>query len=105
MGRGTASATACRSRTRWRRNGSTATRRASSGSREAPAVTRLAGLPGGDRGGALAGLLVVELTHTLAGEMAGGLLADLGATVIKVEPAAGSPMRKQGPALPRHDSP
>ncbi len=67
-------------------------------------MTRLAGLPGGDRGGALAGVLVVELTHTLAGEMAGGLLADLGATVVKVEPAAGSPMRKRGPALPGEDS-
>jgi formyl-CoA transferase/succinyl-CoA--D-citramalate CoA-transferase len=67
-------------------------------------VTRLAGLPGGDRGGALTGVLVVELTHTLAGEMAGGLLADLGATVVKVEPAAGSPMRKRGPALPGEDS-
>ena len=67
-------------------------------------MTRLAELPGGDRGGALAGVLVVELTHTLAGEMAGGLLADLGATVVKVEPAAGSPMRKRGPALPGEDS-
>ena len=67
-------------------------------------MTRLAGLPGGDRGGALTGVLVIELTHTLAGEMAGGLLADLGATVVKVEPAAGSPMRKRGPALPGEDS-
>ena len=67
-------------------------------------MTRLAGWPGDDRGGALAGVLVVELTHTLAGEMAGGLLADLGATVVKVEPAAGSPIRKRGPALPGEDS-
>jgi succinyl-CoA---D-citramalate CoA-transferase len=62
------------------------------------------GLPGADRGGALAGLLVLELAETFAGELAGGLLADLGATVIKVEPAAGSPMRRRGPALPGEDS-
>jgi formyl-CoA transferase len=61
-------------------------------------------LPGAERGGALAGLLVVELAHTLAGEMAGGLLADLGATVVKIEPAAGSPTRARGPALPGEDS-
>ncbi|HTG11774.1 MAG TPA: CoA transferase, partial [Candidatus Eisenbacteria bacterium] len=39
-----------------------------------------------------------------AGEMAGGLLADLGATVIKIEPPAGSPMRGRGPALDGEDS-
>src|SRR6185503_4923989 len=64
----------------------------------------LPGLPGTDRGGALAGLLVLELAETFAGELAGGLLADLGATVIKIEPAAGSPMRRRGPALPGEDS-
>ena len=62
------------------------------------------GLPGTDRGGALAGLLVLELAKTFAGELAGGLLADLGATVIKIEPAAGAPMRRRGPALPGEDS-
>jgi crotonobetainyl-CoA:carnitine CoA-transferase CaiB-like acyl-CoA transferase len=67
-------------------------------------VSHPLGLPGAERGGALAGLVVVELAHTLAGELAGGLLADLGATVIKVEPAAGSPTRRRGPALPGEDS-
>src|SRR4030095_1315935 len=43
--------------------------------------------------GAREGVVVVELAQTLAGEMAGGLLADLGATVIKVEPPGGSPVR------------
>jgi crotonobetainyl-CoA:carnitine CoA-transferase CaiB-like acyl-CoA transferase len=51
------------------------------------------------RGGPLEGLVVVELARGLAGEFAGGLLADLGATVIKVEPPAGSPMRRLGPAI------
>ncbi|HET8833890.1 MAG TPA: CoA transferase, partial [Gemmatimonadales bacterium] len=64
----------------------------------------LAGLPGADRGGALAGLLVLELAETFAGELAGGLLADQGATVIKIEPAAGSPTRRRGPGLPGEDS-
>ena len=40
------------------------------------------GLPGEDRGGALAGVVIVELARTLAGEFAGGLLANLGATVV-----------------------
>ena len=57
-----------------------------------------------DRGGALEGIVVVELTQTLAGELAGGLLADLGASVIKVEPPGGSPLRKRGPAIAGEDS-
>ena len=61
-------------------------------------------LPGADRGGPLEGLVVVELARTLAGELAGGLLADLGAVVVKVEPAEGSPLRRLGPALPGEDS-
>ena len=57
-----------------------------------------------DRGGALEGIVVVELAQTLAGELAGGLLADLGATVIKVEPPGGSPLRTRGPAIAGEDS-
>ena len=57
-----------------------------------------------DRGGALEGIVVLELAQTLAGELAGGLLADLGATVIKVEPAGGSPLRARGPAIAGEDS-
>jgi len=63
-----------------------------------------ADLPGSDRGGALEGLVVVELAETLAGEFAGGLLADMGATVIKVEPPEGSPLRRLGPGLSGEDS-
>src|SRR5512144_1610165 len=62
------------------------------------------GLPGIDRGGALAGVVIVELSRTFAGHMAGGLLADLGATVLKVEPRGGSPLRARGPAIAGEDS-
>ncbi|PYM93438.1 MAG: hypothetical protein DME04_11405 [Candidatus Rokuibacteriota bacterium] len=57
-----------------------------------------------DRGGALEGVIVIEVAQTLAGELAGGLLADLGATVIKIEPPEGSPLRKRGPAIAGEDS-
>jgi crotonobetainyl-CoA:carnitine CoA-transferase CaiB-like acyl-CoA transferase len=49
-------------------------------------------------------MLVIELTQTLAGEFAGGLLADMGATVIKIEPPEGSPMRRLGSAIEGEDS-
>ena len=61
-------------------------------------------LPGADRGGALEGVVVVELSRTFGGQMAGGLLADLGATVIAIEPPGGSPLRRRGPALPGEDA-
>ena len=62
------------------------------------------GLPGSDRGGALEGVVVVELAESLAGEFAGGLLADLGATVIKIESRDGSPLRTRGPAIAGEDA-
>ena len=61
-------------------------------------------LPGADRGGALEGVVVLEVAQTLAGELAGGLLADLGATVVKIEPRDGSPLRRRGPAIAGEDS-
>jgi formyl-CoA transferase/succinyl-CoA--D-citramalate CoA-transferase len=61
-------------------------------------------LPGSDRGGALEGVVVVELAASPAGELAGGLLADLGAMVIKVEPREGSPLRRRGPSIAGEDS-
>ena len=67
-------------------------------------MTESLGLPDGGRGGALAGVVIVELAETLAGELAGGLLADLGATVIKIEPRGGSPMRRRGPGIAGEDS-
>src|SRR5215813_3464344 len=62
------------------------------------------GLPGSDRGGALAGVVILEISQTFAGQMAGGVLADLGATVITIEPEGGSPLRTLGPAIPGEDS-
>ena len=41
----------------------------------------------------LAGIRVVELTMWIAGPSSGGLLADWGADVIKVEPPNGDPQR------------
>ena len=69
------------------------------GELSAAAFSAALGRLGSARGGALEGVVVVELAETLAGEFAGGLLADLGATVIKVEPAGGSALRRLGPAI------
>ncbi len=41
----------------------------------------------------LAGLRVIELAHWVAGPACGGVLADWGADVVKVEPPGGDPMR------------
>jgi succinyl-CoA---D-citramalate CoA-transferase len=67
-------------------------------------MTDRSGLPGADRGGALEGVVVLELAQTPAGELAGGLLADLGATVVKVESREGSPLRRRGPSIAGEDS-
>jgi crotonobetainyl-CoA:carnitine CoA-transferase CaiB-like acyl-CoA transferase len=50
--------------------------------------------------GPLAGIVVVEATTTWAGPMAGCVLADFGATVIKVEHPEGEIMRKLPPFVP-----
>src|SRR5471030_1426237 len=42
----------------------------------------------------LAGMQVVEFSHTVMGPSCGVILADLGADVIKVEPAEGEPTRR-----------
>ncbi len=47
--------------------------------------------------GALSGLRVVELDADGSGALAGKLMANQGADVIKVEPPAGDPMRHAGP--------
>ena len=43
----------------------------------------------------LAGIRVLEFCHTIMGPSAGLILADLGADVIKVEPADGDPTRRR----------
>jgi len=53
----------------------------------------------------LAGIRVVELTMWIAGPSAGGLLADWGADVIKVEPPSGDPQRNILGALGYGDLP
>lgn len=50
--------------------------------------------------GALADLKVVDLTQMLAGPMCTQMLADHGATVIKVEPPEGDGIRRSGPFRP-----
>jgi len=42
----------------------------------------------------LAGIKVVEISHTVMGPTCGLILADLGAEVVKVEPPTGEPMRR-----------
>lgn len=47
--------------------------------------------------GKLSGIKVLDLTQFLPGPMLGGMLADQGAEVIKVEPPAGDPARGEAP--------
>ena len=50
--------------------------------------------------GLLDGIVVLDLTRVLAGPYAGMILADMGATVIKVEnPKGGDDTRKMGPFI------
>lgn len=52
----------------------------------------------------LAGVRVLDFTQLLPGGHAGMVLADFGASVIKVEPPTGDPMRRVAPRLPSGDS-
>ncbi|MEY9856066.1 crotonobetainyl-CoA:carnitine CoA-transferase CaiB-like acyl-CoA transferase [Catenulispora sp. GAS73] len=55
--------------------------------------------------GPLAGLLVLDLSHALAGPHAAMMLGDLGARVIKVEPPGGDETRGWGPPFARPPDP
>lgn len=48
----------------------------------------------------LAGVTIVEISHSVAAAYAGRLLATLGAETIMVEPPDGSPLRREPPFLP-----
>jgi crotonobetainyl-CoA:carnitine CoA-transferase CaiB-like acyl-CoA transferase len=56
---------------------------------------------GGKKPCPLAGITVVELAYFLAAPLAGAVLAELGARVIKVEPLSGDPFRRVGPQAAR----
>ncbi len=57
-----------------------------------------------DSGGNLDGYRILDLTGE-PGFLAGKLLAELGANVIKVEPPAGDPARRRGPFVDGHPDP
>jgi benzylsuccinate CoA-transferase BbsE subunit len=62
--------------------------------------------PDGAGGGLpYAGLRVIELSQTPAGDLTGKLLGDLGAEVLKVEPSGGSPLRWWGPFVDADGTP
>lgn len=63
-----------------------------------------AGLPLGHRERLLDGVVVLDLTRFLAGPFAGMILADMGATVIKVEQLSGDTTRTQPPYFYGADS-
>lgn len=58
-----------------------------------------------ERTGPLQDLTVIDCTRALAGPFGAGLLADLGARVIKVEPPMGDGYRNTPPFLPDHAAP
>lgn len=62
------------------------------------------GAPTGRRVSLLSGVVVIDLTRFLAGPFASMILADLGATVVKIEPLTGDPTRHEEPYYFEGDS-
>ena len=54
--------------------------------------------------GPLTGITVLDFGHWLAAPLAGSMLGDLGAEVIKIEPPSGDPIRQQGPPFQEGES-
>ncbi|MFP1646824.1 CoA transferase, partial [Pontitalea aquivivens] len=52
----------------------------------------------------LAGVKLLDFSALLPGPMAGGIFADLGAEVIKIEPLTGDAVRHRGVLAPIHRS-
>src|SRR5687768_5613382 len=51
--------------------------------------------------GALAGVCILDCTQIIAGPLAGQLLSEMGADVVKVEPLEGEPWRLQAEIIPK----
>ena len=51
--------------------------------------------------GALEGVRVLDCTQIIAGPLAGSLLTEMGADVVKVEPLEGEPWRLQAEVIPK----
>src|SRR3990172_7282789 len=51
--------------------------------------------------GALEGVRVLDCTQIIAGPLAGSLLSEMGADVVKIEPLEGEPWRLQAEIIPK----
>src|SRR3990167_4526729 len=51
--------------------------------------------------GALEGVRILDCTQIIAGPLAGSLLSEMGADVVKVEPLEGEPWRLQAEIIPK----
>ena len=54
-----------------------------------------------DMAGALEGVKILDCTQIIAGPLAGSLLSEMGADVVKIEPIEGEPWRLQAEIVPK----